>query len=126
MSTNRTHVTRTEFNALKGDVAKILALLETNAPAKAPVKATPKPKARKATRKAAPKVTPKVTKGATALRTGAGMTKAEWNKTLSTKARLAGKRDGVSVYSVVMGDWAEVQALRSAGVTPDEALSLYV
>lgn len=46
-------VTRTEFNALKSDVSKILVLLEGGAPAKA----TPKPARKAPAKKAAPKAT---------------------------------------------------------------------
>lgn len=141
MSTNTARTSaRPTVASLAADVASLtatvdalVAALTPAAPAQPARKAARKPATRKSTKstkaqvktvKAAP--APKATKGETALRTGAGMTKAAWNKTLATKARLAGKRDGASVYSLVMADWSEVQALRASGCTPDEVLGLYV
>ena len=54
------------------------------------------------------------------------MTRKAWNHALTTKARFAGKRNGESVYSLVIAGWAEVQEARQNGMTPDEALSLFM
>lgn len=63
----------------------------------------------------------KVTKGAS---TREVLSRKDWNRTLTAKARLMGKRDGVSVYSQVIAAWDEVQKSREAGMTPDQVLAL--
>lgn len=114
---------RTEIAALNTTSARILALLESSAPAvvtpaaKAPAKKTTRKPAKKAT-------TPKVTKGA---QTREALPRKVWNKTLTTKARLAGKLyGGQSVYSAVIADWGFVQEQREAGMTPDQVLEFFV
>jgi len=68
-----------------------------------------------------PKAAAKVTKGAS---TREVLSRKDWNRTLTAKARLMGKRDGVSVYSLVIDAWDEVQKSREAGMTPDQVLAL--
>jgi hypothetical protein len=88
-------------------------VLEGNA-----AKATDAPK-RKA-RKAAPKAD---AKGA---QPKAELGHKAWNKTLSTKARLAGKQaDGTSVYRAVMNAWTDVKVDRDAGLSPDQVLAKF-
>src|SRR5690606_19974044 len=87
--------------------------------AKAPAKATSKAKS-----KGKPKAAPKpATKGSRAVGKGSGLSRKDWNKTLVTRARFAGKKGGESVYSQVISRWAEVQGLRNEGLTPDEVLA---
>lgn len=120
MSTNTARLAALETAvAAQGEALnRILGLLTADAPAKTVRKPAQKTPAKKASK--AKVVTP--TKGATAQGHGTGMTRKDWNKTLSTKARFAGG----GAYKAVMADWAEMQTLRAAGVTPDEALALFV
>lgn len=99
---------------------RIIALLEAQAPAKVtrPKAATPKKAVTRKARKAQPKA---ATKGSRMAGHGSGMTKQDWNRTLSAKARFAGG----DTYRRVMADWAEVQTLRVSGATPDEVLGLF-
>lgn len=84
--------------------------------------ATKAPKAKAP--KAAP--APKASKGSRSVAGGSGLSRSAWNKTLTTKARLAGKgKGGKSVYSLVTGDWAKVQQMRAEGMTPDQALAAF-
>lgn len=87
--------------------------------------ATPVTKAPKA-KKAAKAPATVATKGAKAVAGGSGLSRSAWNKTLTTKARLAGKgKGGKSVYSLVTAGWAQVQELRAQGSTPDEVLARF-
>lgn len=106
------------IDALDAKLDQILAVLEAREPAKT-VRA---PKARKA------KADPKPTKGAQTRET---LSRTEWNRTLTAKARLAGKYDkgarkGTSVYAFVVAAWDQAQKSREAGMTPDEALALFL
>jgi len=66
------------------------------------------------------------TKGARPVAQGQGLSRSAWNKTLSAKARLAGSRNGVSVYSLVIKAWkSDVEPARVAGQTPDEVLARF-
>lgn len=117
--TARTHTTATVASALR-DLADVLDAM-TPAPATKP-KAAPKPKA------VAAKVVPTAPakKGASAL---GEISRKDWNRTLTTKARLAGKRAGQadeSVYSALLTDWVAIQARRAAGETPDAVLADYL
>lgn len=88
---------------------------------KAARKAEAKARKGKGTRKAA-KAT---TKGS--LAKGAGLTRKAWNRTFTTKVRLAGKApSGVSYYAqaVEPAAWGEIAALRDNGATPDQAVAL--
>jgi len=91
---------------------------KTAAPVKAATKA---PKAQPA---------PKASKGTKAVAGGSGLSRSAWNKTLTTKARLAGKvvPNGASVYSLVTSPngWAKVQQMRAEGATPDQVLAAFV
>lgn len=60
----------------------------------------------------------KATKGSQTRET---LTRAQWNRTLTAKARLAGG----GAYRAVTSAWAEVQVLRTAGATPDEVLARF-
>lgn len=71
------------------------------------------PKAPKS--KAAPKA-PKATKGG---RTD--LTRRDWNKTVTTKARLAGG----DTYKRVIAAWAEVKAAHAEGLTPDQVIARF-
>lgn len=110
----------TRVAALEAGQAEILAILRTmQAPA-------PTKSAKKVAAKVQPKAAAKPTKGAQSRET---LSRKDWNKTLATKARLAGSRPGKadeSVYSAIMRDWALIQAKREAGITPDAVLALYV
>lgn len=70
------------------------------------------------TRKPAKKVTKaaKVTKGSQTRET---LSRKDWNRTLTAKARLAGG----DTYKRTLAQWADVQAARTAGYTPDEVLA---
>lgn len=89
--------------------------VEAQTPAKTTRKAKPA-QARKATKKAAPKV---VTKGAQTRET---LSRKAWNRTLTAKARFAGGK----TYASVVANWAQAQEAREAGMTPDQALALFV
>lgn len=103
-------VSRTEFNALAAQVKAIALALGVEEPAKAPAKKT--------TTKAVAKP---AAKGAQTRET---LSRKDWNRTLTAKARLAGKYDnGESVYSWVLANWDEAQVAREAGMTPDEFLA---
>ena len=117
-----------DIEALTGVVAaqgealnRVLAHLDADAPAKTSRKAAVRPKAaakpakRKPARKpAAPKAP---TKGSQTRET---LSRKEWNRTLTAKARLAGG----GTYKAVLADWDGVQAMRETH-TPDEVLALF-
>lgn len=108
----------TRVAALEAGQAEILAILRTmQAPASKPkaAKAKPQPKAAAKVVTTAP-----AKKGAQTRET---LSRKDWNRTLTTKARLAGKIGEVSVYSLVLAAWDRAQAAREAGVTPDEFLA---
>lgn len=109
----------TRVAALEAGQAEILAILRTmQAPAtkpKAAPKAAPRPKV------AAKVVTTAPAKGAQTRET---LSRKDWNRTLTAKARLAGKAGtGCSVYSVVVANWDAAKAAQAAGVTPDAFLA---
>lgn len=111
----------TRVAALEAGQAEILSILRTMQAAPAKPKA-----AKKVAAKVQPKAVAKPTKGAQTRET---LTRSAWNRTLCTKARLAGARPGKadeSVYSAIQRDWALIQAKREAGITPDAVLALYV
>lgn len=88
-----------------------------------PAQAAPSKKASKKAAEKAPVQKP-ASKGARAVAGGSGLSRSAWNKTLTTKARLAGKRtDGVSFYKHLTSNWDAVQGMRSEGYTPDEVLA---
>lgn len=91
----------------------IAAQLDADAPARNRKTTTRKAKARKAP----------ATKGAQTRET---LSRKEFNRTLTTKARLAGKyEDGTTVYAAVVAEWAWVQEQREAGVTVDDVLAAF-
>lgn len=115
MSTKRNTVAsaHARIDVLDTKVDRILALLEANAPAKAPAK---KPARKAPAKKAAPKP---ATKGAQTRET---LSRKDWNRTLTAKARFAGG----DTYKRVLGAWEAAQQAREAGMTPDEALATLV
>lgn len=133
MSTNTT--TRKTVAGAYAEIASLRASVEANfetlfaalgVDASAPAKTTrtrtsAKPaQARKAQPKKAPKkAQPKVTKGAQTRET---LSRKDWNRTVTAKARFAGG----ATYKRVLDAWADVQQAREAGMTPDEALALFV
>lgn len=137
MRTNRTHDARirtleVEVKGIKVEIADQGTLLRAMAahmgvdtPAK-PAKVTSKPAARKAPAKKAPakkapaKKAPvaKVTKG---VQTRETLSRKDWNRTLTAKAKLAGG----DTYKRVLAAWDDVQALRDSNFTPDEALARF-
>lgn len=73
-------------------------------------------------------VAAKATKGTRPVAGGSGLSRSAWNKTLTAKARLAGKgKGGKSVISLVTSaeGWAKVQAMRTEGMTPDQVLARF-
>lgn len=92
----------------------LITLVERTAPA---VQTPAKPKAPKA--KAAPKAAP--TKGAQTRET---LSRKDWNRTLTAKARLAGTCNcgADSVYRLATLNWDLIQGYRNEGMTPDQAL----
>lgn len=104
------------IDALDAKLDQILAAIATNAPAKTVRKPAQK---KTTTRKAAPKKAApvKVTKGA---QTRESLTRKDFNRTVTTKARL----QGGDAYKRVIAAWAQVQEAAKAGMTPDEALAL--
>jgi hypothetical protein len=90
--------------------ALIVANLAPEAPAKTTRKAKP---AKKAPKKPA-------TKGAQTRET---LSRSDWNHTLTAKARFAGG----DTYKRVLADWqTTVTEARNSGMTPDEALALFI
>ena len=86
---------------------------KVTAPAPARKKTTPKkPAAKKVAPKPAPKPAPK---GAQSVET---LSRRDWNRTLTTKARFAGG----DAYKRVLDGWAIAQDMRAKGATPDAAL----
>jgi hypothetical protein len=116
MSNTTITVSQSQLQAIvAAAVGSALAQLTAPAPkARAPRKATSKVTQPKAAPKPAPKA--RATKGAQSRET---LSRKDWNKTLSTKARFLG---GDS-YKRVMGAWVDVQAMRAQGMTPDEVLA---
>lgn len=92
----------------------MLALLVADAPAKPQPKAARKPAKRKPAAKKAPA---KVAKGA---QTRESLSRKDWNRTLTAKAKFAGG----DTYKRVLASWADMQEARDNGYTPDEALAL--
>ena len=82
---------------------------KVTAPAPARKKSTPK---KAAAKKVAPKPAPK---GAQSVET---LSRKDWNRTLTTKARFAGG----DAYKRVLDGWAIAQDMRAKGATPDAAL----
>lgn len=68
-------------------------------------------------RKPQPKAVAKPTKGS---QTRATLSRKEWNRTLTCKAKLAGG----DAYKRVLAAWDTVSEAREAGMTPDVALAL--
>jgi hypothetical protein len=111
---------------------RLLELLETEAAAKVELTTT----ARKARKAAKPQVKATVEatdaplpKGVRTTRAQGGtLSRKDWNRTLTAKARLAGKTASgeFSVYALVQADWAGVQACRERGMTPDEVLATFL
>lgn len=92
--------------------ALIVARLDVTEPAKqAPAKPAVRKPAKKATTKPA-------TKGSQTRET---LSRKEFNRTVTAKARLAGG----DTYKRVLAAWDQVQALRETS-TPDEVLALFV
>ena len=95
--------------------------------AKPASKTASKPASKKApAKKARTKKAPAPTKGSmTVKKAGGTLTKREWNDTVVTKARFAGKpgKGNVSVLRVVQASWAEVVEMRDAGETPDAVVT---
>lgn len=117
--------TNARIDALEAAIASLTkAVLAGQAHAAVPVKARTTRKASpKAPKVTQPKADLKPTKGAQSRET---LSRKDWNRTLTAKARLAGKTaDGCSVYADVTDDWARVQVLRAQGATPDEVLARY-
>ena len=89
---------------------------------KTAAKAAAKPAKATKSAKAAPKKTtvakaaPKATKGE---RTD--LTRRDWNKTVTTKARLAGG----DTYKRVIAAWADVKAAHAEGLTPDQVIARF-
>ena len=82
---------------------------KVTAPAPARKKTTPQ---KAAAKKVAPKPAPK---GAQSVET---LSRKDWNRTLTTKARFAGG----DAYKRVLDGWAIAQDMRAKGATPDAAL----
>lgn len=101
--------TNARIDAMDARLDEVLALLRAQAPAK-----TVRTPARKATSKKAPVA--KVTKGA---QTREVLSRKDWNRTLTTKARFMGG----PAYKTLLASWDEAQTARDAGMTPDEALA---
>lgn len=119
-TTTRTRVTNVDLMAAILGIGERVTALENAAVAAKPVTAATKANTR--TRKAAKPAKP-ATKGAQTRET---LSRKEWNRTLTAKAKLAGKyTNGESVYAYVLANWAEVQGQRDAGMTPDEVLAQY-
>ena len=76
----------------------------------------PTPKASKASKAPKAKAAPKATKGE---RTD--LTRRDWNKTVTTKARLAGG----DTYKRVIAAWADVKAAHAEGLTPDQVIARF-
>lgn len=104
--------TNARIDALDAKLDAIIARLDADAPAKVAPKRTRKAPAKKAQ----PKAAPKPTKGAQTRET---LTRKDWNRTLTAKARFAGG----DTYRRVLAQWADAQVAREAGMTPDEALA---
>lgn len=102
-------------------VPVVEAMAQERAKVTAPAPARKKTTTKKpAAKKVAPKPTPK---GA---QTREVLSRKDWNRTLTAKARLAGKCACAekSIYSLVVARWDEATRMRDAGVTPDEVLAL--
>lgn len=105
----------TQRNEIAGLLMQAAALLTAEEPAKPAVAKT---------RKAQPKAETKATKGSQTRET---LSRKGWNRTLTAKAKLAGKfDDGTSVYAWVLEHWTTVQGYRDAGMTPDQALAEFI
>lgn len=107
--------TAARLDAIESDMREIRALLTALVPADAPAKKSSTKAPKKAARKVAKKAPAKVTKGA---QTRESLSRKDWNRTLTAKARFAGGQN----YALVLAQWDDAQALRDGGSTPDEAL----
>lgn len=99
----------------------LIGLISGDTPAKAarPTrKATPKA----APKKRAPKKAAKAKAPTKGSQTRETLSRKEWNRTLTAKARLAGG----DTYRRVQDAWAEVQEARKDGFTPDGVLAMFV
>ena len=124
MSKNTTQTARIDalearMDGIESKLDLLVARVVTDAPAKverkkpakkAASKAAPK---KRATKKAPAKKAP--TKGSQAV---GALSRSEWNRTLTAKARLAGG----DTYKRVIARWGWVQEQRNAGFTPDQVL----
>lgn len=111
--------TNARIDALETGIAAIMAHLGIDEPAKAPAKA---PKARKAApKKAQPKAAPKAKAPTKGSQTRETLTRKEFNRTVTAKARLAGG----DTYKRVLAAWDQVTAMRETS-TPDEIIALFV
>lgn len=95
--------------AVEAAVSAVLAAMSETEPA------VRKPAARKAPKKAA---VVKSTKGAQTRET---LSRKDWNRTLTAKARFAGG----GTYKMILAAWADAQVAREAGFTPDEFLASF-
>lgn len=117
-ATHAHRITRleTEVSAIRSDLSEMKAMLTAALDPSA--KAVTQPKA---DRKPQPKADRPATKGAQTRET---LSRKDWNRTLTAKARRAGKVQGVSVISVVNAHWDFCQEAREVrGWTPDETLA---
>lgn len=125
MSTSTRPTLTVRVSALESDLREtqagvnlLLAHFGLDQPAKVTAPKAPAKKA-PAKRKPAKKVTAKApTKGAQTLET---LSRKEWNRTLTAKAKLAGG----DTYKRVLADWNLVQSARNAQYTPDQALGMF-
>lgn len=80
------------------------------------------PGARAQASKAEPKAAPKAkAKKATTKGERTDLTRRDWNKTVTTKARLAGG----DTYKRVIAAWADVKAAHAEGLTPDQVIARF-
>lgn len=114
----RVDALESQVSAMADTLSRIEVLLTAQAPAKVttPAPARKKTTTRKTAAKKAPVAkTAPATKGAQTRET---LSRKDWNRTLTTKARFAG------AYAGVLAQWDRAQDMRAAGKTPDEVLDL--
>lgn len=111
-------------NEVNGNFARLFEALNVDQPAEKATKASKKASTKATSTKAAPKATTKKAKGTKGSQTRETLSRTEFNRTVTAKARLAGKINGTSVYRTVLNSWAQVQELREQGHTPDQVLEV--
>lgn len=118
----RVDALESQVSAMADTLSRIEVLLTAQAPAKVTTPAPARKKAstpRKAVAKKAPAKVAKTAPAPKSAQTRETLSRKDWNRTLTTKARFAGG----DAYKRVTAAWDLATQYRNAGATPEEAMT---